>query len=182
MSFRRKLGKEMREVALTTLYFAVCFGVLVALKRLYLAEYKIKFRGMSLAIVSALIVAKVVLVMEHVPLGQWVRSHAAALGVVLRTLLYSFGVAVALLLERGFEARHEHGGFGAAVVWVFQHRDMHHVWADTIVVGCALLGFNALSAMRRHLGEGQLHRVFLEPPVDEAKGEEREGKPNGAQP
>src|SRR5262245_48807746 len=161
MSFQQKLVNEMREVALTTLYFAVCFGVLVALKRLYLAEYQIRFRGLSLAVVSALIVAKVVLVMEHVTLGQWVRSHAAGLGVILRTLLYTLGVAVALLLEKGFEARHEHGGFGASVIWVFKHRDMHHVWADTIVVGCALLGFNTLGAMRRHLGEGQLHRVFL---------------------
>jgi hypothetical protein len=180
MSFRQKLAKEIREVALTTLYFVLCFGVLVALKRLYLAEYQIKFRGLSLAIVSALIVAKVVLVMENVTLGQWIHSHAVALSLILRTLLYTVGVAVALLLERGFEARHEHGGFGASVVWVFQHRDMHHVWADTIVVGCALLGFNALSAMRRHLGEGQLHRVFLSPPAGAVKASEHDVKMKGA--
>jgi hypothetical protein len=182
MSLRHKLVKEFRVVAVTTFYFAICFGLLVLLKRLYLAEYQIRFRGLSLALLSALLVGEVVLLLEHVTLGQWVRNHAVAIDVVLRTLLYTFGVLVVLVLERGFEVRHEHGGFAAGIVWVFQHRDMHHVWADSIAVGAALLAFNALSAVRRHLGEGRLHRLFLEPPVDEAKGEEREGKPKGAQP
>src|SRR5215831_4677395 len=135
MGLHQKLAHEFRVVVVTTAYFAVCFGVLVALKRLLLADYQIQFRGFSLALVSALIVAKVVLILEHVTLGQWIRNHAVAVDVVLRTLLYTVGVAAALLLERGFEARHEHGGFGAGVAWVFQHRDMHHVWADTLVVG-----------------------------------------------
>jgi len=169
MSFRQKLWKEIREVGRTTLYFAACFGVLMLLKRLYLAEYNIHFRGLSVALISALLVGKVVLILEHVTLGQWVRKHAVVLDVVLRTLLYTFAVFVALWLERGFEARHEHGGFGAALVWVFQHRDMHHVWADTIAVSAALLAFNVLSAVRRHLGEGQMRRVFMSPPPAELK-------------
>ena len=176
MSFRHKLAHEFQVVVVTTLYFAVWFGVLLVLKRLYLADYQIRFRGFSLALVSALIVAKVVLLLEHVTLGQWVRNHAVAVDIILRTLLYTVGVAVVLLLERGFETRHEHSGFGGAVVWVFQHRDMHHVWADTITVGCALLGFNALSAVRRHLGEGQLHRLFLSPPVESLKTNKPHGK------
>jgi hypothetical protein len=172
MSLMHRLGKELRVVAATTLYFAIWFGILVLLKRLYLADYEVKFRGLSLALISALLVGKVVLLLEHITLGQWVSKHAVGIDVILRTLLYTFGVWVAVLLERGFEARHEHGGLGGGVAWVWQHRDMHHVWADTIAVGAALLVFNALSAVRRHLGEGRLHRVFLEPPADVAKGEE----------
>jgi hypothetical protein len=161
MSLRHKLIEEIQAVVLTTLYFAICFGVLVLLKRLYLAEYQIEFRGLSLMLVGALIVAKVVVVMEHVSLGQWVRAHPALLEAMLRTLLYSIGVFAALMLEKGFEARHEHGGVISGTVWVFQHRDVHHVWADTFGVGCALLVFNALSVLQRQLGKGQLRRLFL---------------------
>src|SRR5215469_9808095 len=103
MSFRQRLWKEVREVGATTLYFAIWFGLLVLLKRLYLSEYHIKFSGLSVALISALLVAKVVLILEHVTLGQWVHKHAVAFDVVLRTLLYTFGVLVALWLERGFE-------------------------------------------------------------------------------
>src|SRR5689334_16442722 len=88
MSFTQKVKKEMIEVGITTLCFFVWFGVLVLLKRLYLAEYEIKFKGLSLAFVGALVVAKVVVVMEHFSLGQWIRSHPAFIDVLLRTLLY----------------------------------------------------------------------------------------------
>lgn len=164
MSPKQRLKKEIREVALTTFYFAVWLGALVLVKRLILEEYHIEFRGLSIALVGALIIAKVVLVLEHVPLGQWLRRHAALVEVVLRTLLYTLGVAVVLLLEKAFEARHEEGGFGAALARVLQHRDIAHVWANTICVGSALLVFNALSVLRRHLGEGRLVALFLAPP------------------
>jgi hypothetical protein len=163
MSFREKFMEEIKEVVATTLYFAAWFGVLVLLKRLYLAQYEIQFRGLSLALLGALVVAKVVLVMEHVSFGQWFRNHPPLVEVVLRTLLYSLGVFVALMLERGFEARHEHGGFLASVAWVFEHREVHRVWADTLGVGCALLGFNALRVVQRHLGQGELRQMFLSP-------------------
>src|SRR6516164_9695850 len=88
MSYAKKVVKELRAVLVTTLYFAFCFGLLVLLKRLYLAEYQIEFRGLSLALVGALVAAKVVLVLEHVSLGQWIRAHPVMLEVVLRTLLY----------------------------------------------------------------------------------------------
>jgi hypothetical protein len=164
MSLKQRLTKEAEEVALTTLYFAVWLGALVLLKRLILADYWIEFHGLSLALVGALIIAKVVLVLEHAPLGPWVRRHAVLFEVLLRTLLYTLGVAVVLLLEKAFESRHEEGGFGAALGRVLQHRDIAHVWANTICVGSALLVFNALSVLRRHLGEGRLVALFLAPP------------------
>jgi hypothetical protein len=164
VSLGPRLKKEIKEVALTTLYFAVWLGVLVLLKRLILADYQIEFHGVSIALVGALIIAKVVLVLEHVPLGQWIRRHIAVFEVLLRTLLYTLGVAVVLLLEKAFEARHEEGGFGAALARVLEHRDIAHVWANTICVGSALLVFNAVSVLRRHLGEGRLAALFLAPP------------------
>jgi len=164
MSLGQSLKKEIEEVALTTFYFAVWLGVLVLLKRLILADYRIEFHGLSLALIGALVIAKVVLVLEHVPLGPWVRRHAVLFEVLLRTLLYTLGVAAVLLLEKAFEARHEEGGFGVALGRVLQHRDIAHVWANTICVGSALLVFNAVSVLRRHLGEGRLVALFLAPP------------------
>jgi hypothetical protein len=157
------LKKEIEVVALTTLYFAVWLGALMLIKRLILEEYRIEFRGLSLALLGALVIAKVVLLLEHVPLGEWVRRYAAALEVVLRTLLYTLGVALVLLLEKAFESRHEYAGFGAALADVFHHRDIPHVWANTICVGSALLVFNSLSVIQHHLGGRKLAPLFLKP-------------------
>jgi hypothetical protein len=179
MSLQERLGEEIKAVALTTLYFAVWFGVLIVLKELLLAEYRIEVRGLSLALVGALVVAKVVLLMEHVPLGQWVRKHAAVFDVILRTLVYAVGVLVVLLVEKAFAARHESGGFSRSLIQVFQHREIHHVWANTIAVACALLGFNALAVLRRRIGDKQLTQLFLASPArageDEARNAEIPG-------
>jgi hypothetical protein len=112
--------------------------------------------------------------MEHVPLGSWVRNHPAVVDVVLRTALYGVGVAVALLLEKAFEARKEYGGFSRALLGVFHHRDIHHVWANTIGLTCALLGFNALSVLRRHLGDRELAGVFFSPTLGADSGKPHE--------
>jgi hypothetical protein len=83
--------------------------------------------------------------------------------VILRTLLYAFGTFVVILLEKAFESRHEQGGFGPALMKVFQHRDMPHVWVNTICVTGALLFYNLLSTLNHHLGTGGLARVLLTP-------------------
>ena len=175
MSFKQKLRDEIKAVALATLYFAVWIGVLMVLKKLILAEYRIEFNGLSLALVGALVLAKVVLVLEHVPLAGWTRNRPAWVEVILRTALYGLGVLVVLLLEKAFEGRHEHGGFGPSLIAVVQHAERIHVWANTICLTGALLGYNALSVIRRYLGEGALIRLFLSP-VPEDPGEKEPGR------
>jgi hypothetical protein len=167
-----KLMNEIRAVALAAIYFAAWIGVLVLLKGLVLAEYRIEFHRLSLALVGALVLAKVVLVLEHVPLGAWIRSRPALLDVILRTAFYGLGVLVVLLLEKAFEGRHEHGGFRPSLIAVFQHTEVHHVWANVICLSGALFGYNALSVVRRHLGEGGLARLFLSPLPEESNAKQ----------
>jgi len=160
-SWRQKILREMRVVALATLYFAVCFGFLMLFKHLTLAQYKIDFRGLSLAIFAALLAGKVVVVLEKVPLGGWVRSQPAALEVVLRTVIYVAGALIVLFLERGFHARHEAGGFWAGVIHAIQTRDRNQHLATLIGVGVAMLGFNLFVVLHRHFGTWPLLRLFF---------------------
>jgi hypothetical protein len=163
MSIWQKLKDEISEVVLATLYFGTWIGVLVILKEFILAEYQIEFHGLSMALLGALVLAKVILVLEHVPLGAWIRTRPVLLDVILRTVLYALGVFVVIVVEKALEGRHEYGGFGPSLIALFQQADMHHVWANTICLSGALLGYNALSVVRRHLGKGGLIRLYLSP-------------------
>lgn len=168
MDLGDKVKHELKAVTLATLYFATWLFVLILLKELVLAEYQIKFRGFSVAVIGALILAKVVLVMEHVPLGSWLHRRPAIFDVLARTVLYALGVLVVLILEKAFDVRHEYGGFGAALSQVFAHRDMPHVWANVICVTGAVFWYNAFSVVRHHVGEKALIRMALEPPPGES--------------
>ena len=163
MSIAQKLQHEIAAVISLTLYFGCWLAAMVLLKYLLLSEYQIAFSGLSVALVGALVLAKVVLLLEHVSLGAWVRAQPAWVDVVLRTALYAFGVFVLLLLEKAFEGRHEYGGFGASLIAVLQHSDAVHVWLNTICLSAALLSYNMLSVVRKRLGNGALLRMFLTP-------------------
>lgn len=168
MGFKQKLKEEIKAILKTALYFGCWILALLFLKYLVLAEYKIAFHGWSLALGGALVLSKVVLVLESVSLGAWVRSRPAWVDVVLRTAMYALGVAIVLLIEKGFEGRHEEGGFVSALQHLFEREDIHHVWANTLCLSGALLGYNVLAVVRRHLGEGGLIRIFLSPIPEEA--------------
>ncbi len=162
MSPQQKLKNEFRALGLAGFFFGSWIAVLIVLKELLLAEYNIAFHGWSMALVAVLVLSKVVLVLEHVPLGAWVRARPTWVDVMARTSLYGLGVLLVLLVEKAFEGRQEHGGFGASLKSVFQHAEIHHVWVNAICLACALFTFNALSVVRRHLGEGGLRRLFLQ--------------------
>jgi hypothetical protein len=166
-SIKEKLKHELESMALAVLYFGVWISALVIFKKLILAQYQIEFNGLSAAFVGTLVLAKVVLVLEHVPLGAWVRAMPAWVEVMMRTVLYAFGLLVVLLLEKAFELRHEYGGFVHSLRLVFYHTEVHHVWVNTICLSGALLGYNMLSVIRRHLGKGGLLRLFLSPLPEE---------------
>src|SRR5579863_1058756 len=172
MSLQQRALKESKAIGLLTVFFAVWFEMMLFVKRLVLAQYQIEFSGVSFALVGALVVAKVVIVMEHVSLGQWVRRRPVAVDIALRTLLYTFGVLIVLLLEKAFEARREAGGLGEALVSIFQHREIHQVWAATICVGGSLLGFNVLSVVQRRIGGTELRRLFFTIPLTELEEKE----------
>jgi hypothetical protein len=176
MSIAQKLKHEFAAVAWLTFYFGCWLGALVLLKYLVLAEYQVAFHGLSVALVGALVLAKVVLVLEHVTLGQWVRARPAWVDVVLRTALYSFGVFVVLLLEKTFEGRHEHDSFSDSLMAVFQQADAIHVWLNTICLSGALLSYNILSVVRARLGKGALLKMFLMP----LPGGSEESSPNNS--
>jgi hypothetical protein len=165
MRLGRKIIEEIERIGIVSLYFAFCFGVMMLFKRLILAQYAIEFRGLTLALVGALVVAKVVVLLEKVSLGNWVRNQPVVVDVIFRTLLYTIGVWIALLLEKAFESRHEHGGFGSSLMSVFSHRDIHHVWASTIGVCAALLGFIIFSVLKRRFGGHELKRFFFATPL-----------------
>jgi len=157
------LSRELTTLAVVALYFGCWIAVALVLKSLVLAEYQITFAGWSAVVIGALILSKVVLILEHVSLGEWLRTLPAWVDVVVRTVVYSAGVVVVLVLERGFEGRSEHGGFVAAVQAAFNGVNAFHIYTNAICISGALLGYNALSVIRRHLGERGLLKLFLQP-------------------
>jgi len=163
MSVKKKLVNELKSFGITTLYFALWFGILMLIKVILLEKYKVEFEGVSMALIGALVVAKVILILENVNLGSWVRKKPAIVDIIVRTLLYVGGVAIVMLLEKSFDGRNEYGGFWQSLENVFQHADIHHFWVAVICVTLAILGFNTISVINKALGKGKVRQIIFSP-------------------
>lgn len=161
MAVLKKILEELKVILRTASYFAVVFILMMVMKKLYLSDYNIEFTGLSQAIIGALILSKVVLLMELITLGQWVQRQPPVVDVILRTLLYTAGVLVVVVLEKAFEKRHDSGSFGEHLSFILNHRDFYHVWATTLGVSGSIFVYNAFSIVQRMLGRHGLSRLFF---------------------
>ena len=161
MAFGRLIG-EMKQVGLVTLYFMVCFTLVLTLKKLFLAQYAVEFYGVSAAVVAALVVGKVVVVLDHTRIGnRFDLTHALWLGALYKTLVYTAVTSLVVIAEKVFHAWHETGQFAQALQHVWVHSDRNVMMATVICVGLSFAGYNLYSAIDRRLGEGTLRQLIL---------------------
>lgn len=159
---KERIIREFITIFWTSLYFFSWFGGLMVIKVLLLREYQIEFVGLTIVIVGALVVAKVVLVLEYVPV-PFTRGQPAWLEVLVRTMLYLSGVFVIMVIEKSFEARHEYGGILEAMKTLANDRDIYHIWVNVISIAGALLFFNIWTIVKKHYGAGMFLRMMRAP-------------------
>ncbi len=155
------LVEEGKAVATVTLYFAACFIAILLMKQLWLVEYGIEFSGISMALIAALVTAKVMIILDHVPIARWLSGWPGALEVATRSAVYTFAVLFVLVIEKAFESRAEQGGLMPALANIFQHSDLPNVVATTIAVGLSFLAYNTFSVVYRDIGGQRMREIFL---------------------
>jgi len=161
MSFLTSAKHELKQVGLVTLYFMFCFAAILTLKKLFLAEYQIEFYALSAVVIGALVAGKIVVVLDHTPLGNRfdasLRPGPAAL---YKTLVYTAVTFLVLAGEKVFHAYRESGALGRAITEVWEHRDRSLILAKVLCVGLSFLGYHLFVAADRRLGEGTLWRAL----------------------
>jgi len=163
MSINEKIKHELKAFTWSFLYFLTWFALLVLIKALLLHEYKIHFFSLSTAFIGALVVAKVVLILDNLPLSRKTIKYPAYVHIIFRTIFFSIGVFLMMIIETAFEARHNYNGFIDSLMHVFSHVNIYQVYVNSICVAGALFGFNFLSLLNRYLGKGGIGKILINP-------------------
>ena len=165
MAFDR-IVQEIKLVGLVTLYFLVCFGLVLTLKKLFLAEYSVRFYGISAAVVAALVAAKVVVLLDHTHIGnRFDQGHALWRGTLYKTVMYTIVALLVVVAEKAFHSYRESGNIRESLVHVWQHRDRSVMLATVLCVGLAFAVYNLFSAIDRRLGKGTLRKLVFRRPL-----------------
>jgi hypothetical protein len=155
------LLKETKAFCVRLLYFLFCFGLLLLLKKLILDEYHIGFLGFGTALIGAFIAAKVVLVFEHTPLARAFNASPPIIKVLFETIFYGLLSLAVLYAERAFELRHHAGGFIPAFSVVLHQNDRYLFAVTLIAVIISFAFYSILTVIDRHLGPGELLKLFF---------------------
>src|SRR4029078_4238510 len=97
--WKQRIAQELREYAMTFVYLAIFLTVFTWYRRLILAEYRITYLHYSIAIIEAMILAKVVHVGGALHLGRSFETPPLIFPVLHKTILFSLLVGMFAVLE-----------------------------------------------------------------------------------
>jgi len=166
---------ELREVLPPTIFFFLGFNLILFTKRLILADYLIQFAGFFIATMSALVVGKVVLVADKLPLLRRFDHQPLAAPILIKTVIYSLLVFVARLLEAFVHYAIEggvigHGGFIEHQLGIFS---WHQFIAAQMWIFVLFLVYVTASEINTLFGDGELFKIFFTRRIPETKSTRR---------
>jgi len=146
-----------------TIFFFVGFNLVLFTKRLFLVDYLIQYAGFLVATTSALVVGKVVLVAEKMPILRRFDGGPLVFPILYKTIIYTALVFVARLLEALVHYLIEGGGVGHALF--VEHMLGEFSWAHFIAVQLWIfvlfLGYVTATELNELLGDGELSRIMF---------------------
>jgi len=161
------LKHEIRAIGLVSLYFFFCFGVILALRKLFLADYQIEVSVLSTAAIGALVAAKIAIILDKTHAGRrFDARYCVGLAALCKTLIYILAAFVVLYLEKLFHAYRETGALAQAVSYVWAHKDRNIIFAKLLCVGLAFFAYHLYAGLDRRLGEGTLRRLVTAKPAE----------------
>lgn len=168
MSTGERLRREARQIGLVTIYFLICFGIFLTLKKLLLEAYHVTVYVFHAAVIGALIVAKVVVLLEKTSFGSRFQDGSLIAHVVWRSLAYMAVVLAVTFAEHLFEAYREKGGLDRALSELWASRDFRHFLAMNLCIAISFLLYNTFCEIDRRLGEGTIRRAVFPPAAADA--------------
>jgi hypothetical protein len=162
-NIRARLKHELMEAIPPFLYFAVAFHLLAVVRTLMQQEYGIQPGTVMNATIGALIVAKVVLLSDLLPIVNRFPDKPLLYNILWKTLIYQAAAIVVGYLEHLWDAYRETGGFAAANAHLVEAVVWPHFWAVQILMLVLFLQYCTLREISRAVGGSRMRALFLGP-------------------
>jgi hypothetical protein len=159
-SWMQKILHEMIEYWLIFIYLALFFAVFTIYRRLILAQYQISYQDYGIALIKALVIAKVVLVAQAFRLGRGLEDKSLIFPTVYKTFLFTAIVALFNVIESLIRSL-LHGTGPRGAVNELMSRYNYEWSANALLVFFAFIPFFAVRELGRVLGVGTIGKLFF---------------------
>jgi len=157
----RFIKHEFLETIPATIFFFIAFNLLLVTKAVVLKDYEIPYFDITAALIGALLVAKVVLIMDKVPFINQFPDKPLIYAILWKTLAYVLCALLVRYLENVIPLAFEYGSFSEAS----KHLTDKVSWASYFLIqlwlSVLLLLFSALRELVRVVGREKVALMFF---------------------
>lgn len=153
--------RVIRHLLPPTLYFFIAFNLIVITTNLLTRDYWFNLGSFMLASTTALIVGKVVLVVDKVRIIDKFRGAPLAQPILYKTVFYSVVVTIVRFLERMLHLALDPRGFDVAAQAAMADFTWHRFVAVQVWIFVCFLLYVTANEMNALVGDGQLRRLFF---------------------
>lgn len=162
-----RVKHELFEVIPPAIFFFVAFQVIAFTRALMLKEYGIEVSTFMAATVGALIVAKVVLIVDLLPIVNRFPEKPLIYNVVWKTAIYMIAALLVRYLEHLIPFIRRYGDLALANSHLLEEVVWPHFWAIQIWLLVLFFAYCSIRELVRVLGRERVRQMFLGPATSE---------------
>src|SRR5215469_6841791 len=158
--WKSRIREEMISYWVTVAYLTLYFGVFFNYRRLLLAQYQISYENYGVALIEALVLAKVILIGDLLRLGRGLEEKPLVYPTIFRAFIFTIWVALFKLLEETVKGLFRGEGLGGG----FDHivaKGQYEYFASCLVVFFTFIPFFAFKELVRVTGKGRIFKLFF---------------------
>jgi hypothetical protein len=159
-NLKKKVIAEFKVYWIIVLYLVIFLSALTNYRRLILAEFGVSYVHYGVAVVEALVIAKVILIGKAFGFSRWLEDRALILPVLFKSVL--FGVLVMLfgIVEHLVEGWFHKESF-AAIFAKIASIGGYELGARALILVIAFIPFFAFWELGRVIGLARLSAMFF---------------------
>jgi hypothetical protein len=160
----------VREMAPVVLFFFIVFGLFGLLYKLFVSQYAIEFSAFTKAAIAALIMGKVVLLLDWAGTGnRFEREFPRAVVILVKTIIYALAVIAVGMGEKIHRAVHEAGSFNAGINQLIADANVDRFLGFVLLISLIVAFYLMVQEISRAMGKGALLKLFFEPPANKSE-------------
>jgi hypothetical protein len=169
-SIKRVLISLYHEMLPPVLFFFTAFLLIGVIFKLLVTQYSIQFTAFTKAAVAALIIGKVILLIDWAESGRDFGSHRRIVVIACQTFVYAFTVSTLGIGERILEAAHKAHSLREGFDMTLANAHFDRFIGLVILISMLVFVYLVFQEIQRALGKGALYRLLIERPDPISEG------------
>jgi hypothetical protein len=157
---KQKLIHEFKEYWINVAFLTIFFSVFVMYRRLMLASYEITYLHYGLGLVKALILAKVVLIIDALGQGRKYEGRPLIVSVIYKAFVFTLWALLFAVLEHAVGGLLHGKGLRGGLDELLE-KDRYEMLAESMVLFFVFIPFFAFRELGRVLGEERMRDLFF---------------------